>query len=75
MPRSSEVVLTALLLAAPAVRGAPAKPTPPAMARLSFVEQRVELSSTRDWHEAKEGTAMRPCPSDHAVGAHPRRSR
>lgn len=59
MPRSSEVVLTALLLAAPAIRAAPAKPTPPAMARLSFVQQRVELSSARDWHEAKEGTAMR----------------
>jgi hypothetical protein len=62
MPRSSEVVLTALLLAAAEVRGAPAKPVTPAiptMARLSFVEQRVELASARDWHAAREGTAMR----------------
>jgi hypothetical protein len=59
MPRSSEFVIAALLLAAPAVRSAPAKPAVPAVARLGFVEHGVELSSARGWYEAKEGTAMR----------------
>ena len=76
MPRSSEVALVALLLGASAAGGAPAKPASAlALAHLSYVERRAELSSPQGWHEAKEGTAMRPCPSDHAVGAHPRRSR
>jgi hypothetical protein len=59
MRRLSEVLLTALLLSAPAVHGAPARPAAPPLARLSLVEQRVELSSARGWHEAKEGTTLR----------------
>ncbi len=60
MPPSSEVVLLALLLAAPAVRGATAKPrASPALASLGFVERRVERSSAQDWQEAREGTAVR----------------
>jgi hypothetical protein len=60
MPRSSEVVLGALLLAAPAVRAAPAKPAAvPALARLGVVERRVELSTAKGWQEAKEGGAIR----------------
>ncbi len=59
MPRSSEFAIAALLLAAPAVRGAPARPAVPAVARLGFVEHGVQLSSARGWYAAKEGTAMR----------------
>jgi hypothetical protein len=59
MPRSSELAIAALLLAGPAVRGAPLKPAIPAVARLGFVEHDVELSSPRGWYQAREGTAMR----------------
>jgi hypothetical protein len=59
MPRSSEFALAAVLLAAPVLRAQPAKPAIPALARLSLVERRVELSSARGWHEAKEGSALR----------------
>src|SRR6266702_516919 len=60
MPRSSEVVLAAMLLAAPAVGGTLADSAPaPALARLSFVERHVEHSSEQGWHEAREGTPLR----------------
>src|SRR6266545_3985510 len=60
MPRSSEVVLAAMLLAAPAVGGTLAGSAPaPALARLSFVERHVEHSSEQGWHEAREGTPLR----------------
>jgi len=60
MPRSSEVVLAALLLVAPAVGSAPARSAPaPALGRLSFVERHVERSSDRGWQEAREGTPLR----------------
>jgi hypothetical protein len=60
MRRSSEVALATLLLAAPVVRSAPpGSAPPPALARLSFVERRVERSSDQGWHEAKEGTPLR----------------
>src|SRR5258708_37007406 len=60
MRRSSEVVLAALLLAAPVARSAPTgSAPPPALARLSFVERSVERSSDQGWREAKEGTPLR----------------
>jgi len=64
MPRSSEVVLAALVLVAPAVGRTPAGSAPPpalapALARLGFVERRVERSSEKGWHEASEGTPLR----------------
>ena len=60
MPRSSEVALVAFLLGASAAAGAPAKPASAlALAHLSYVERRAELSSPRGWHDAKEGTAIR----------------
>ena len=60
MPPSSEVALAALLLAAPSVVGSapPGSSAPPALARLSFVERRVERSSEQGWHEAKEGAPV-----------------
>lgn len=58
MRRLSEVALTALLLATPAVQGAPARAAAPALARLSFAEHRVELASARGWREAREGVAV-----------------
>jgi hypothetical protein len=60
MPPLSGVVLAAWLVTSPAVPSIPDKLTAaPALARLSFVERRVEVSSARVWHEAKEGAAMR----------------
>ncbi len=60
MRRSSEAVLAALLLIAPALAGTPTGSAPaPALARLSFVERRVERSSDKGWQEAREGTAVR----------------
>ncbi len=61
MPRLSRnrVALAALLGAAPALGAALAKPAAPALARLSFVDRRVERSSAEGWSEAKEGTALR----------------
>src|SRR2546425_1095934 len=60
MPPSSEVVLAALLLAAPPVVGSapPGSSAPPALARLTFVERRVERSSEQGWHEAREGAPL-----------------
>ena len=59
MPLSSDILL-APLLAASLVPAAPAAAsTAPALARLSFAEQRVELSSAGAWAQAKEGAAVR----------------
>jgi hypothetical protein len=58
MPRSSELALAALLMAAPAVPAATPKGVAPAVARLGFVEHRVEVSSAGGWHGAEEGTTM-----------------
>jgi hypothetical protein len=55
---SSDILLVPLL-AASLVPAAPASSTAPALARLSFAEQRVELSSAGAWTQAKEGAAVR----------------
>jgi hypothetical protein len=60
MPRSFEVAFTAVLLAAPLAEGAATgSALAPPLARLSFVEHRVERSSNGAWQEAKEGTPLR----------------
>jgi hypothetical protein len=57
MPRSSDVLLAGLL--ASAMAGAATAAPPPALARLSFAEERVELASTGGWTAAREGASVR----------------